>query len=553
MKNKLRTINQETQLLALDFLDYSIDDGKIPLWTQVSSKDFLGSLVNLLKTRDAPEVSTKILYLIAKWGKKFEKHYSIIPNFTDTYKHLKNSGVNFPEGITSTYSQYLMSEDDLNEYNQHSIYNNNNFDDEGNINIQRNNSHNPYIDIVCVNLKPSNYKSKYKKLVDKLNEWTYNIAQINQIIDNMVPGRTNKYCDGLVENIRKGSRQLIETIQSDKLKDEELMEIALKVNEDIKNTINRYEQVKKKLNVGPFVSAFQNQDQQINNVPKFDNTTKQREVQNTQQSQTHANLLDIFGDNNNNNNIQQSQQQNQNRSNVNDLFDIFGSGNTNTNTNQPNMGINMDKFNNNNNAINVFNSNNNNNMSNNLMDLNFMSNNQPIQTNFNPNLMSNNYSNNNNNNNGNNILDFNLMNMNSNQNSNSNIFPSTNMNSNQNIFGGIEMPSFDQSNNISPKTDMLAQRINLAYNDPKQMPIQTNIPQNIQNNNNNNFLNMNANTITTSVGASTVMANNNYNFSFNNNNPNVTQQYPPQQIQNQFQNNNFNYNNTNNNNLNSLF
>lgn len=552
MKNKLRTINQETQLLALDFLDYSIDDGKIPLWTQVSSKDFLGSLVNLLKTRDAPEVSTKILYLIAKWGKKFEKHYSIIPNFTDTYKHLKNSGVNFPEGITSTYSQYLMSEDDLNEYNQHSIYNNNNFDDEGNINIQRNNSHNPYIDIVCVNLKPSNYKSKYKKLVDKLNEWTYNIAQINQIIDNMVPGRTNKYCDGLVENIRKGSRQLIETIQSDKLKDEELMEIALKVNEDIKNTINRYEQVKKKLNVGPFVSGFQNQDQQINNVPKFDNTTKQREVQNTQQSQTHANLLDIFGDNNNNNNIQQSQQQNQNRSNVNDLFDIFGSGNTNTNTNQPNMGINMDMFNNNNNATNVFKSNNNN-MSNNLMDLNFMSNNQPIQTNFNPNLMSNNYSNNNNNNNGNNILDFNLMNMNSNKNSNSNIFPSTNMNSNQNIFGGIDMPSFDQSNNISPKTDMLAQRINLAYNDPKQMPIQTNIPQNIQNNNNNNFLNMNANTITTSVGASTVMANNNYNFSFNNNNPNVTQQYPPQQIQNQFQNNNFNYNNTNNNNLNSLF
>jgi hypothetical protein len=350
MKNKLRTINQETQLLALDFLDYSIDDGKIPLWTQVSSKDFLGSLVNLLKTRDAPEVSTKILYLIAKWGKKFEKHYSIIPNFTDTYKHLKNSGVNFPEGITSTYSQYLMSEDDLNEYNQHSIYNNN-FDDEGNINIQRNNSHNPYIDIVCVNLKPSNYKSKYKKLVDKLNEWTYNIAQINQIVDNMVPGRTNKYCDGLVENIRKGSRQLIETIQSDKLKDEELMEIALKVNEDIKNTINRYEQVKKKLNVGPFVSGFQNQDQQINNVPKFDNTTKQREVQNTQQSQTHTNLLDIFGDNNNNNNIQQSQQQNQNRSNVNDLFDIFGSGNTNTNTNQPNMGINMDMFNNNNNEI----------------------------------------------------------------------------------------------------------------------------------------------------------------------------------------------------------
>ena len=70
MKSKLRDINQETQLLAIDFLDYSVDDGKMPLWTQVSSKDFLSSLVNLLKTRDAPEVNTKILYLIEKWGKK---------------------------------------------------------------------------------------------------------------------------------------------------------------------------------------------------------------------------------------------------------------------------------------------------------------------------------------------------------------------------------------------------------------------------------------------------------------------------------------------------
>ena len=64
MKNKLRDINQETQLLALDFLDYSMDDGKMPLWTQVSSKDFLSSLVNLLKTRDAPEVNERILWNI---------------------------------------------------------------------------------------------------------------------------------------------------------------------------------------------------------------------------------------------------------------------------------------------------------------------------------------------------------------------------------------------------------------------------------------------------------------------------------------------------------
>ena len=56
MKRKVRDMNKDVQLLALDFLDYSIDDGKIPLWTQLSSKDFLTNLVNILKTRDYNDV-----------------------------------------------------------------------------------------------------------------------------------------------------------------------------------------------------------------------------------------------------------------------------------------------------------------------------------------------------------------------------------------------------------------------------------------------------------------------------------------------------------------
>ena len=117
MKRKLRDINQETQLLALDFLDYSVDDGKMPLWTKVSSKDFLVSLVSLLKTRDSPQVNEKILYLVKKWGTKFEKYYSIIPNFTDVYKQLLNNGLEFPEGNLSTYSKYVMSQEEVQEYN----------------------------------------------------------------------------------------------------------------------------------------------------------------------------------------------------------------------------------------------------------------------------------------------------------------------------------------------------------------------------------------------------------------------------------------------------
>ena len=64
MKNKIRDLNRDTQLLALDFLDFSIDDGKIPLWTQVGSKEFLNSLVNIYKTRNDEEVKNKVLYPI---------------------------------------------------------------------------------------------------------------------------------------------------------------------------------------------------------------------------------------------------------------------------------------------------------------------------------------------------------------------------------------------------------------------------------------------------------------------------------------------------------
>ena len=74
MKNKIRDLNKNIQLLALDFLDYSIDDGKIPLWTQVGSKEFLTSLVNIYKTRNDQEVQIKILYLIKKWANKFQKY-----------------------------------------------------------------------------------------------------------------------------------------------------------------------------------------------------------------------------------------------------------------------------------------------------------------------------------------------------------------------------------------------------------------------------------------------------------------------------------------------
>ena len=241
MKKKVRDMNKDVQLLALDFLDYSIDDGKMPLWTQVSSKDFLTNLVNILKTRDDNDVQNKILYLIEKWGRRFEKYNNIIPNFTSYYKNLKDNGIEFPQNYQSNYQNYVGN---IGNYNEN--YNSN----ITNQNIGNN------------NLDPSDFEKKYKKLVLKLNEMINAMNQVNQFIQNL---QNSNYdignLRGIISDIKSGEKQLIETIQGDRLKDEKLMEISLRVTDDIKKTLIRYEDIKK----GNLPQSFNNNQNNNNN------------------------------------------------------------------------------------------------------------------------------------------------------------------------------------------------------------------------------------------------------------------------------------------------
>ena len=65
IKNKIKSLNLETQTVCLELLDYAMVECKMPLHTAVSSKDFISTLINLLKTRDAPEVT--ILIILGFW------------------------------------------------------------------------------------------------------------------------------------------------------------------------------------------------------------------------------------------------------------------------------------------------------------------------------------------------------------------------------------------------------------------------------------------------------------------------------------------------------
>jgi hypothetical protein len=81
----------------MDLIDYLVDNGKMIVHTQIASKDFLTFIIGLLKIKDFPELQIKILFLIKKWGLKFENQKDILPNFYETYNSLKNNNVVFPE------------------------------------------------------------------------------------------------------------------------------------------------------------------------------------------------------------------------------------------------------------------------------------------------------------------------------------------------------------------------------------------------------------------------------------------------------------------------
>jgi len=99
--------------MALDLTDFFMDEGKMPLFTQVASKDFLMTLVNILKNRGASIIQEKILYLLKKWGIKFEKQKDIIPTFNDIYEQLKKSNTVFPNITTPPYYKFLYTKDEL--------------------------------------------------------------------------------------------------------------------------------------------------------------------------------------------------------------------------------------------------------------------------------------------------------------------------------------------------------------------------------------------------------------------------------------------------------
>ena len=464
IKNKINSYNKETSILALTLLDFCVDDGKMPLWSALNTKNFLGSMVNSLKTREETDIQNMILYLIQKWGNKFSGNDEL-SNFSIVYNKLRNNNITFPTETNYSYTKYVKINKPL-LTNQYSFSNKS----KDNYNTRKNKSINQiqvetdpdnYLKDINVNLNTSSYDKIYRRLVNKLYDWTHAIHEVNVLINQNTNGNNNSKIEGLLKDLTKGNKQLIETIQSGKLKDRILMEISLNVTDDINMTLGRWNNYKNRRDPGPFVSSFFQNDEWRNKMLK--------------------------NDNNNNSNY----------NNINNFYNIMNSTfnnniNNSSNFNNINNNNNYNKINNN--AMNQFNNN------------NFMDN--PELKNYpklyeklrNSNINNNNYQNNNNNypnfetyndinkqnNNNNNFNDNNNNNINNNNNQGSfNLLidfdsaPTTSITSNKNKEPNLNL---NDKNNMDKFVDFIAMT-------EKQNQINNKKNENI-NSNINNTMNM---------------------------------------------------------------
>ena len=226
LKENLKNYDTKKQILILDILDYLIDKGDITIWSSISSKKFYLPLINLLKIKDIPDVQIKLLYLLKKWGIKFEPQKNIIPNFNDIYTRLKTNGVEFQDYNEPDYNKYFIK-------NNESFY---------------------YFEKLKGILKEENFEHKYRRLVDYLLNMNEKIKLANELIDI----GDNEQLDEIIDLLDKGKDMLKDTIISGRLKDEKLMEYTLGTNEDISNTILRKEELDKGLiDVRQYVSYFE--------------------------------------------------------------------------------------------------------------------------------------------------------------------------------------------------------------------------------------------------------------------------------------------------------
>ena len=185
------------------------------IWSAISSKKFFQALLDLLRTKDIPEVQMKLLGLIQKWGLNFEDKKNVLPNFFSVYNKLRMNNVQFPSDYESNYQQYISENNKNNNYEKNS-YNENDYNKDEASEKDEDEEVFYYMDSLKNVLKVPNFEHKYRRLVNFLVKMHENIQMANLLIDNREHGGLKD----IISTLREGNNTLIDKIQGGSLKDE---------------------------------------------------------------------------------------------------------------------------------------------------------------------------------------------------------------------------------------------------------------------------------------------------------------------------------------------
>ena len=93
LKKRIISRNPKIQLLTLELLEESVRGTSLPFHTQVSSKDFLQTLSQIYRNKDADtQVKTRLKQLLTDWQRRFADASDILPGFQEICTQLRLAG-----------------------------------------------------------------------------------------------------------------------------------------------------------------------------------------------------------------------------------------------------------------------------------------------------------------------------------------------------------------------------------------------------------------------------------------------------------------------------
>lgn len=212
IKERILENNTKVQMLAFFLLDTLMKKCGFPFHSQVGAKPFMNVIIQLLNNKDvSQQVKKKILQLIQHWGLRFEEDADVLPLFSSVYGALKTRSLPFPD------------------------------EDEARQQIRKLKD---ALDGKAPMPESKPLDKKHAKLRKDLEVVIQNVVLTNEMIDAHDPSEEVEENDALIslaQTLKTFENKIMEIIE--KIKNDEVMHLALLTNDDLQKTLKRYKKV----------------------------------------------------------------------------------------------------------------------------------------------------------------------------------------------------------------------------------------------------------------------------------------------------------------------